>query len=212
MESTEDWTAWHAAYDDPGSLLSERLGVVQRYIGEWLDTTQPASVTVMSSCAGDGRDLLQVLADRDDADRVAATLIEADPRNAARAAETIQRLGLSRVEVRCTDAGSTTAYEGAVPADLVLLCGIFGNISDEDVRRTIAAANQFCAAEARVIWTRHRREPDLTPRIRAWWEQSGFAEEAFVAPEHAQYSVGVNRFTRAPQPLEVNERMFTFTK
>lgn len=30
-----------------------------------------------------------------------------------------------------------------------------------------------------VIWTRHRRLPDLTPRIRAWFTDAGFDEVAF---------------------------------
>lgn len=144
MNSMTDWEAWHSAYRDPNSLLSERLRVVQQHIDQWLDATAPAAVSVMSSCAGDGRDLLQVLHSRPDAHRVTATLLEADPRNASRATEQISRLDLSNIEVRCTDAGVTTAYAGAVPADLVLLCGVFGNVTDADVHRTIAAASQFC--------------------------------------------------------------------
>jgi hypothetical protein len=212
MNSMTDWEAWHSAYGDPSSLLSERLRVVQQRIDELLDATAPATVSVMSSCAGDGRDLLQVLQGRPDADRVRATLLEADPRNASRAAEQISRLALSNIEVRCTDAGITTAYAGAVPADLVLLCGIFGNITDEDVHRTIAAASQFCNTGARVIWTRHRQDPDLTPQIRDWFRERDFAEEDFVAPEHAIYSVGVHRFLGDPTPLDKGKRLFTFNK
>ena len=33
-----------------------------------------------------------------------------------------------------------------------------------------------------MIWTRHRREPDLTPQIRDWFPASGFEEIAFDAP------------------------------
>ncbi len=55
---------------------------------------------VMSSCAGDGRDLLQVLERRNDASRVTATLLEADPRNAELATQHINRLGLRTIEVR----------------------------------------------------------------------------------------------------------------
>jgi hypothetical protein len=111
--------------------------------------------------------------------------LDAEPRNAGRATEQISRLGLSDIEVRCPDAGITSAYAGAVPVDLVLLCGIFGNVTDEDVRRTIAAASQFCKTGARVIWTRHRRDPDLTPQIRDWFNEHDFAEEDFVAPDAA---------------------------
>ncbi|MEJ7755344.1 MAG: hypothetical protein WKF83_02510 [Nocardioidaceae bacterium] len=61
MSPKTDWNAWHEDYEDPSSLLSERLRVVQRHIDDWLDETAPAAVSVMSSCAGDGRDLLEVL-------------------------------------------------------------------------------------------------------------------------------------------------------
>lgn len=91
----------------------------------------------------------------------------------------------------------------------VLLCGIFGNIGDEDVHRTIAAAPRFCNNAALVIWTSHRREPDLTPDIRAWFTEHGFDKEAFVAPEDAIYSVGVNRFRGDPTALEAGARLFT---
>jgi hypothetical protein len=33
-----------------------------------------------------------------------------------------------------------------------------------------------------VIWTRNRREPDLTPQVRAWFTAAGFEEVAFEAP------------------------------
>ena len=213
MSSSTDWDAWHDDYADPASPLSERLRVVQGQIDEWLDESTPEPVTVLSSCAGDGRDLLEVLGRRPDADRVTGMLLEADPRNAARAEAHVARLGLrAGIEVRCADAGTSSAYVDAAPADLVLLCGIFGNISDEDVHRTIAAAPQLCRAGARVIWTRHRRTPDLTPQIRGWFRDHGFAEERFVAPDHASYSVGVQRFRGEPAPLIAGQRLFTFIR
>ena len=99
-----------------------------------------------------------------------------------------------------------------MPADLVLLCGIFGNIADDDVHRTIAAAPQLCNRDALVIWTRHRRDPDLTPRVRAWFREHGFREEHFEAPEHAIYSVGVHRFVGRPRPLAAGQHLFTFIR
>ncbi|MDI6908933.1 SAM-dependent methyltransferase [Nocardioides sp.] len=212
MHSTTDWESWHTDYDDPSSLLSERLRLVQRYIADWLDVSAPRPVTVLSLCAGDGRDLLEVLEDRTDAGRVTATLIEADVRNAARATEHVVRLNLSSIEVRCTDAGTSNAYHRAVPADLVLLCGIFGNIADDDVQRTIAATPQLCNENAVVIWTRHRRDPDLTPHIREWFRGHGLEEEHFDAPDHAAYSVGVHRFVGEPKPLDADQRLLTFIK
>ena len=60
-----------------------------------------------------------------------------------------------------------------------------------------------------VIWTRHRRPPDLTPQIRAWFAESGFDEIAFEALET---SVGVNRLCDAPGDTLPSHRRFTFPR
>jgi len=39
------------------------------------------------------------------------------------------------LEVMQGDAGTTTACAGAVPVDVLLLCGIFGNVEVDDVER-----------------------------------------------------------------------------
>jgi hypothetical protein len=48
-------------------------------------------------------------------------------------------------------------------------------------RAGVVAAPQLCNPGATLIWTRHTRAPDLTPRIRAWFTGAGFAERAFTA-------------------------------
>lgn len=210
MGSKTDWNTWHDAYADPASLQSERLRIVQQHIQRWLDATSPEPVAVVSSCAGDGRDLLELLEGRRDADRVTATLLESDASCVARANARIARAGLSEVEVRYGDAGVSSAYSGAVPADLVLLCGVFENIKEGDIRRTIAALPQLCSAEALVIWSMHRQAPDLTPQIREWFADRGFDEDAFVTPEHGRFSVGVHRFLGDPAPLVEAQHLFSF--
>ena len=207
-----DWRAWHDEYADPQSELSQRLAVVQLHIRGWLDSTGPSPVTVVSMCAGDGRDLLEVVDGRHDGDRVAATLVETDERNVEHARAHISRLGHHRIQVRRRDAGNTDAYAGAVPADLVLACGIFGNIDDHDVRGTIAALPQLCAQNATVVWTRTRKAPDLTPRIRTWFAEHDFEEIDFTAAQEGLWSVGVHRFHGQPAPLLADQELFTFTR
>lgn len=206
-----DWSEWHDAYARAGSGLGDRLEVVRAQIDRRLDATVPSPVSVVSACAGDGRDLLGVLAGRSDADRVTALLVEFDAVLAARARENAREL-TARVDVRQADAARSDVYVGAVPADLVLLCGIFGNIADADVRRTIEAAPQLCAVGAEVIWTRHRHDPDLTPSIRGWFADSGFEEIAFVAPDDDHWSVGVHRLATEPRPLQPGRHWFTFVR
>ena len=58
-----------------------------------------------------------------------ARLVELNPDNAATARELAAAAGLPRVEVVTADAAEPAAYAGLVPADLVLACGVFGNIT-----------------------------------------------------------------------------------
>ena len=204
-----DWSQWHDAYARPESGLADRLDAVRAQIDRRLDDTAPDHVRVISACAGDGRDLLGVLAGRPDADRVTALLVEYDRALATRASEATKALP-ARVDVRQADAAQSDVYAEAVPADLVLLCGIFGNVSDADVRTTVEATPQLCAPGAEVIWTRHRNDPDLTPSIRGWFADAGFQEVAFVAPETDQWSVGVHRLVVDPRPLVSGRSWFSF--
>jgi SAM-dependent methyltransferase len=211
VADSTDWLAWHADYDDPESALSRRLRVVQGRVSEGLDD-HDGEVRVVSACAGDGRDVIEVLARRPDAGRVSAVLIEWDERNADAARVAARDAGLDNVEVRCADAGHLDAYEGAAPADLLLFCGVFGNVSDEEVERAVAMLPRLLEPGATVIWTRSRREPDLTPAIRGWFAGSGFVERHFYAPEDVLFSVGVHQLATegsAPAP-RAGRRLFRF--
>lgn len=210
MSLAKDWYSWHAPYADRNSPLSRRLRLVQREIASWLDERSDASLTVVSLCAGQGRDLLEVLAGRPDAARVRSRLVEYDPRNLAVARATVRTAGIPNVTVLRADAGDLATYAGMVPADLVLLAGVLGNISDADVQATIRALPQLCAADATLIWTRTREAPDLTPAIRRWLTATGFVERAFHAPDDVLFSVGVHQFHGEPQPLNPSGRLFRF--
>ena len=204
-----DWVAWHRQYDAEGPL-SRRLASVQGHIARILEGAR-APVTILSLCSGDGRDIVGAVARAgiETAD-VRGRLIELNPELANAARVSIAAAGLAGLEVVQADAGVAAAFEGAVPADLVLLCGIFGNVSDWDIKQTIAAMPTVCAPGARLIWTRHRREPDLTPAIRGWFEEAGFRHEAFDSISDSSGSVGVERFAGDPRPYEPGLRLFTF--
>ncbi|MDX6315800.1 MAG: hypothetical protein QOF84_2011 [Streptomyces sp.] len=204
-----DWHQWHDDYDRPDSSLGRRLRVVQERIRLALDAAAPGPLRAVSVCAGQGRDLLEVLARHPRGPEVSARLVELDARNAAVARRAAEAAGLREVEVVVGDAAWTGHYEGMVPADLVLLCGVFGNISDEDVERTVAHCPQLCATGATLVWTRHRKAPDLVPRICDWLEERGFERQWLSEPD-AGFGVGVHRFTGEPEPLSPGTRMFGF--
>jgi hypothetical protein len=202
-----DWQKWHETYDDPGSSLARRLRVVQARIREALDGCPPGRIRVISLCAGQGRDLLEVLADHPRASDVDARLVELDPRNSAVAEQSSR--GLEGVEVVMADAALTDHYQGMVPADVVLACGLLGNITAEDVQRTIGYCTRLCATGGTVIWTRGRSYPDKVPAICTWFRENGF-ELLWLSEPGAGFGVGAHRFTGMPRPLPRGERMFTF--
>ncbi len=196
--------------------MGQRLGLVQAQIRRFLAERKGEELRVISICAGDGRDLLGVLASEPEA-KVRARLLELDESNVASARQRATDAGCRDVDVVCADASGTDAYVGAAPADLVLVCGVFGNVSPDDIRTTIRTLPQLCASNAWVVWTRHRGHPDLTRTIRSWFADERFVERSFdvTTPEsgpgaYPVQAVGVHMWPNDPHPLRRRQRMFTF--
>ncbi len=203
-----DWRAWHTSYDDPASALVARLALVQAQVRAALDRCPPGLIRAISICAGQGNDLIGALAGHPRRDDVAARLVELDAGNVLAARRAASAAGLGAVEVRAADASLTDAYAGAVPAELVLICGVFGNISAADIAGTIDGLRQLCAPRATVIWTRHRRPPDLVPHILEAFAHAGF--EPLALGDAPPFAVGANRLLAAPRALQRGVKLFDF--
>ena len=213
-EEPSHWVQWHAPYEDPASNLSLRLRTVQAMVRQGLDAVPSARVgpiRIVSLCAGQGRDVIDVVAGHPRRDDVAALLVELDPALVAFARARAEAAGVGHV-VRIVegDASLSKWYAADVPADLVLVCGVFGNISADDITATIDALPSFCRPGSHVIWTRHRRPPDATPAIRARFVAAGFTEQAFEAPEGTVMTVGHFRFEGQTAPFDPGCRLFDF--
>lgn len=220
MVKQHDWVAWHAAYDRPGSSLSRRLEVVRQQVRRALDDlpARPpgaAPHTLVSLCAGDGRDVLPVLAEHPRRDDVRVLLVELDGALVAAAREAVAALGLARVEVRGTDAGPVDTYLDHLPADVLLVCGVFGNVPPDDVRRTVDALPGMLADDGVVLWTRGRGGDgnEQAQVIRRRCVRAGLTEVSFTAPDDARFRVGVHRRpagTVDAAPPAPGTRLFAF--
>ncbi|MGI0070619.1 MAG: SAM-dependent methyltransferase [Thermoplasmata archaeon] len=206
---TDEWVEWHRRYDSDPMLIG-RLRVVRNRIREALDRAPPGPIPVVSLCAGDGRDLLGALADHLRAADVRARLVELSAELCAAGREHAIQAGLRHVEFVEPDAGAPGAYAGAVPAQLVLAGGVFGNVSDRDLRSMVDRLPELCARNATVVWTRGRFEPDLTPAIRGWFADAGFEQLAFDTVPHTTASVGTHRLVASPRWYRPEVRRFTF--
>ncbi len=210
------WVRWHEPYEDPSSPLSLRLRLVQSMVRDFLDavpSTPPGPIRLVSMCAGQGRDVIDVISTHPRGAQVSALLVELDPALVVFARDRAAAAGVAeQVRIVEGDASLCRWYENGVPADLVLVCGVFGNISAGDIARTIQALPGFCRMGSEVIWTRHRRPPDATPAIRAGFAAAGFGEVAFEAPDGHVLGVGRHRLDAEPSPgaFDLTLKLFDF--
>jgi len=206
-----DWVEWHAAYDDPESFLSQRRIAVTKCVVSALEHAPSGRIDLLSLCAGEGRDVIDAATDHSRAADLHGCLVELHPDIAPRARANAEASGLD-LTVREADASDPAVFVDRLPVDVLLLAGIFGNISDEDIRATVVAAPAMCRAGATVIWTRGRWEPDITPRIRSWFDEAGCESLAFLSPGPGHWSIGVERVTAAAPADTLPSRLFTFVE
>ena len=210
---SRDWHAWHRHYDDPASSLSLRLEVVRTQLERLISSGEVSRL--VSMCAGDGRDTLPVVSSSGMDVRV--LLVELDPELAATARSTAATLGRPAVEVRTADAGTTSAYDGHCPADVVMACGVFGNVTDADLARTVTTLPSLLVSGGHVVWTRGNNvrndptatEDDPAELVRPIFEEVGFEEVSFVS-HPSGFRVGTHRWPGPSGVLEPGQRMFRF--
>lgn len=206
-----DWLRWYGDYDDPTSSLARRLEGVKRRLTEALDGAASTVPTILSLCAGDGRDVIPVIAARPTTSPVTAILVENNHTLANRARGASAAVGCSQVQVRCRDAGDPASFADVLPVDVLMLCGIFGNIEHRTVKDIIDLIPRLVVLGGYVIWTRGGSEPDRRPEVRHWFRAAGLDEVAFDgAPE--RYGVGLNQLclTSAPANWALPDHIFTF--
>ena len=116
------------------------------------------------------------------------------------------------------DAGCSETYVclATVPADVVLLVGVLGNVSEADVAATVAAMPRLCASGATLVWSRGRSlegaDDFVTPVQQGGFSAAGFAEVCIRSfdVEDDRTALDVVRFGGQPVPLGLREAWFTF--
>jgi hypothetical protein len=95
------------------------------------------------------------------------------------------------------------------------MIGIFGNISDDDVRRTIMTAPQLCRQGTMLLWSRATSPDDANSLVRGGLPAAGFVEldyREFDQGESERAALGAARYDGPPQPLITGQQLFTFVR
>jgi hypothetical protein len=208
----QDWFEWHGSYEDADSTLAKRLTVIQGWLRQALDELPPGPIRLISVVAGQAKDIEGVLRDHPRAGDVRGRTVELDPRNTAIARKALAAVAGDRIEVVTGNAGQAEAARGATPAEILVVVGLFGNIVDADVERTIRRLPGFAAPGAYVVWSRGgAREgvADLNPRVREWFADAGFTELDHTYIDGRQ-GLGFHRFDGTPAPFPDGADLFEF--
>jgi putative methyltransferase len=146
-----EWPQW--AYRHPA--YQQRLTAVQEHLAAALAAAPLGRIRLLSICSGDGRDVLGVLQLHPRRDDVTAWLVEKSAESAATGARQAQQLGLDHaVRFLSADATVFDTYQGIAPADIILLCGVWGHVPVTERQLLVDALMRLCAGGGVVIWTR----------------------------------------------------------
>jgi hypothetical protein len=208
---SDTWSGWsESAYRKRG--YQQRLLLVQEQLAQCVDTARPGTIRILSMFAGDGRDVLGVLGNHQRQNDVVACLIEQSSQAVDTGTQRALELGLESVATfRHTDATDYEAYRGLAPADLILLCGVWGHVPSQERPQLIQALASLCAAGGMVIWTR-----GISKGMKQFEQIEGLFTAAQWEPvqirftPNNQWAVATHRYYGTAIPRPTQGRIFHF--
>ncbi len=208
-----DWTDWHQRYDTSDSLAA-RLNIVREQVVAAIDECPVGPVTIVSLCAGDGRDVIAALTEHPRREDASAWLLDTHLESLVRGEAMAEQARIAgQVRFIQADAGLAASYAGLAPADIVLLSGFLGHIRREDIPCLIANLPMLCKTQGFVIWNKHlvaNGGPATVPAIREKLESVRFEEVYFQATGPEGYAVGRACFRGKSIELEPARLLFEF--
>jgi Putative methyltransferase len=188
------------------------LLLVQQQLAAVLEQAAAGPIRILSICAGDGCDVVGVLAHCRRRADVCAMLVEQNLSTIARGEYLVREAGLgSNVIFFQADATDYATYRGAPAADIVLLCGVWGHVPPQERGQLVHALSGLCATSGYVIWTRgiargmSRLRDIQTHFMLPAWE----IDRIDLAPKH-DWAVATYCHRGLPQELPDRGRIFHF--
>ena len=207
------WSGWpEKAYQREG--YQQRLTAVQEHLCECLDEAAPGPIRILSICAGDGRDVIGAVRSHRRRKDVAAWLVELNSQSVELGKGYSVNAGLERSLKFINDDATTYAtYKGIGPADIVLICGVWGHVPVNEKSMLVRAVSTLCKPGGAVIWTRGTSKGIARVReIEAlfagnWWDKG----RVTYTPD-AAWAVATYRYRGPAQELPADGQIFHFQK
>ena len=205
------WSDWpQRAYQQ--RRYQQRLAAVQQHLVECLDAAPAGEVRIVSVCAGDGRDLLGVLEMHERRNDVAAWLVEQSLPSVTAGAARADSLGLSgAMSFLHADATIYETYQGIAPADIVLLCGVWGHVPSHERTNVIRALACLCKPGGAVIWSRAvAKGMARLQQIQSLFATSSWEKVAVTITPDKSWAVATHRYSGPTVELPPDGQIFHF--
>jgi hypothetical protein len=207
------WSDWpQEAYRQ--QRYEQRLSKVREHFTECLDNAPRGPVRVLSLCAGDGRDVIGGLGSHPRRTDVTAWLIESNRQSVALGVRQAASARLEKaVNFLCGDATAYAAYKNITPADIVLLCGVWGHVRADERELLVRAVASLCKPGGSVIWTRGVL-PDTTrlQQIQLHFAALPWEEVRVSITSDHRWAVATYRYSGPPRELPRSGRLFRFQR
>ena len=202
-----DWFEWHSVYDNPNISLKIRLAVIADFL-KFAWENLPRELRILSICAGQAREIEKAVSEGNLDHRSGIDLLDLSEANLAIAVRRLAPLSKGTVTSHVCDAGHSSSYEGHVPANCLVIVGVFSNLSLAHAQRLVARLPQFCSPGAYVIWTRKRDDTDSAGNLRAAFGIAQFRLVRFALVDDV--FVVIHQYCGELQRVQLGERIFEF--
>jgi len=207
------WSRWpEEAYKQ--ERYQQRLLTVQEHLAECLEAVPIGSVHITSMCAGDGRDVTGVLRSHPRRKDVSARLVELDRRSVAIGVRRSIDAGLEHaVTFLNKDATAYATYKDIGPADIVLVCGVWGHVPTHERARLVRAITSLCKPGGAVIWTRGvSNGVARLHEIQSLFSRSSWVEVRLSVTSDRNWAVTTYRYCGPPRELPDSGQIFHFQR
>jgi hypothetical protein len=207
------WSGWpEAAYRH--DTYQRRLAAVQDHLAQALDRAPVGPVRIVSVCAGDGRDVIEVLQSHPRRKDVCASLVEVNRKSVASGVRHADSAGLQNtVNFLNEDATLFATYRHIAPADIVLVCGVWGHVPAHQRLSMARGLACLCKPGGSIIWTRGVSQGhDRLREIQLAFGDPPWQQVRIDITSDRAWAVATYRYLGAPTDLPSSGQMFHFER